>query len=128
MEEALAKRNKILEEVLPYLFKPESNPSEKLIRHIGIHQALAAAPLRITKAKGIKVDVAAVIDKYAVCSGIIIEKESQSRRCPISQCTIEKEWRGECGHAFEEAAVLAYLKQSTKCPVIGCNRRLVKKR
>lgn len=125
MEDALKERAKILDELVPSIFKSEETPSESILKNILIHKALAEHPNKINNIKSIKVDVSALIDKYSVnCD--IVESEKKIFICPITQSEVLKPWKADCGHVFEESAVLDALKRNMRCPVFGCNVRLSK--
>jgi hypothetical protein len=128
MDEALKERAKILDAIIPDLFKSEMIPSESLIKKICIHKHLATNFSKINAIKTIKVDSAVekIMETYNKNLEVINKEEIKST-CPLTSGNITDPWIGQCGHCFEKSAVISYLKQSKYCPVLGCNKVLVKK-
>lgn len=127
MEDALKERASILENIISQLFRASSRPSESLVERICIHQFLATAPHRITSPKSIKAQTSKVFDKYAPQLNVV-ENSKSGTRCPLTQDAIRVPWVSECGHCFEEASVLEFIKVDKYCPIIGCNKKLARKR
>lgn len=125
MEEELKSRSAILQNILPNLFKTNDLPSESLIRNILIHQSLAVNPFKISSAKSIKVNVEAVFEKFS--PSLEVPEKNTQQICILSQAAIKVPWIGDCGHAFEESIVLAYIQRGNKhCPLHGCGKPLIK--
>lgn len=127
MEDAMRERAAILESILSSLFRAPEQPSETLLKKISIHQALAAAPQKIAAPKSIRPNIDAILDKYASQVDVVEFKESMV--CPLSQGPIKSPWKGECGHVFEEAYIMDYMKKDRTqfCPIYGCDKRLVRR-
>lgn len=126
MENALNERDAILTDLLPSLFKTSEVPSKTLIKLICQHQALAAAPQKISNPKAVKVSVNAVFDKFT--SHVNILDADVVQKCPLTHGTIKTPWLSTCGHTFEESTIIDYMKLDQYCPIHGCNKKLAKKR
>lgn len=127
MRDAFEERSAVLEDVLPYLFKGEAAPAEALIRAICVHQALAKTPSGIVNVKKIRVDTAAVVERFGPSLEVVREETCGPATCPITLGVIAEPWQGVCGHVFEESAVLAFRAHKNACPVLGCGKTLAKK-
>ncbi|ELA42019.1 uncharacterized protein VICG_00866 [Vittaforma corneae ATCC 50505] len=127
MENAMKERAAILEKILSDLFKTVEQPPETLLKKISIHQALAAMPQKIVAPRSIKPNIDAIIDKYASQVDVVGFKENMI--CPLSQGPIKNPWMGECGHVFEEAYIIDYMKKDKTqyCPIHGCDKRLIRR-
>lgn len=126
LEEILKERSKILDELIPELFK--AGIERKDLELVCIHQKLAMNPSKINSAKTIKVEdkIEELMERFQVPLEIINKKEDVFE-CPLSCSIIENKWVGECGHVFEEKIVLRFLEKEKYCPVHGCNKLLIKK-
>lgn len=125
MEDALKERTQILEDITSYLFRT-IDPSKPLVERICIHQFLGSAPHRIANPKSIKAQTGPIFDRYAPQLDIIGRSRADSW-CPLTQDTIRVPWVSECGHCFEKASILEYIKVDKYCPIIGCNKKLRQK-
>ena len=128
MEDALRERAKILEDLLPSIFKSIDEPSEKTLKLIMVHMALAETPSKIMNPKAIRPKPNDLIEKYSGTLDVVNVADNRPKICPLSQSAITKEWKGPCGHIFEDSAIQEYLKRSNKCPVIGCTAKLLSRR
>lgn len=126
LEKMLKNREEMLTEVLPLFFKGGRMPSEKLVENVLVHKALAQTPTRLGNPRNIKVDVAAVMERHG--PGVeCVSHDQGPKLCPLSKGVIRKEWRGRCGHTFDEEAVVPFMKRGIKkCPVFGCGKELRK--
>lgn len=144
-----AERARMLEDVLPLLFKGDAMPPSRLIKNIATHLAIAKKPDMLQSPRAVRADHARIYDKYGPAVEVVHDGAAQHQaQCPISQSPITVPWASTCGHAFEERAVLAYVERTrasmaearrkdpgldnsavtVSCPVIGCGKPLTKQR
>ncbi len=121
-------RNKMLDEIIPLLFKAERRPPEELVKKILIQKVISKNIKKLGNTKGIKVNVKDVFDKYMNNVELVEAKNKKDNLiCPLSQGLIEDPWEGICGHIFERKIVNSYMAVGKQCPVIGCNKILKEK-
>jgi hypothetical protein len=122
LDQALAERSAILDEICSYLFRTGKTPPEGLLRRIAVHQAIAANSALVSDPGAAEADIGRLLEKFA--PNVEVVGGSRALRCPISQSAIVDEWRGRCGHSFERSVVLGCLSQMRACPVLGCGKTL----
>ena len=131
LEQALAERLSLLDEICGYLFQTGRAPPSSLLDKISIHQSIASNSSLVSNPKAVRPNAGRIVEKFAPNVEVVVGDESGSGgkilRCPISQSIIVDEWRGKCGHSFERAAVLSWLSQTRTCPVLGCGKTLEEK-
>lgn len=125
MENALKERSRILDSIIPELFKSEKQPPKTLIKKICVYNHLSENPSKINSIKNIKVndEIEDIFDKYNKNVRVIEEKDVKAI-CPLTLSEIKNSWKGACGHTFEKDAVVSYLIKNKYCPVHGCNKLL----
>lgn len=130
LEELLKERSKMLEDVLPHLFKCETVPSAGLISSIELHMELAKQPNAIDNIKSIKLDGRRIYEQYEpMVEALGDPGDDNEHYCPVLQCVVTRPWVGVCGHIFEESAMTKeFLKKVARCPVVGCNKILERRK
>lgn len=127
MENAFQERVKILENILPDIFRFTEIPPNNLLKRISIHLAIGDAPHKVATAKHIRPSIQALMEKYIQPVDIVQNEENLV--CPLTQGIIKKRWVGDCGHVFDESTILNYMarRKTTFCPIHGCDKKLRKK-
>lgn len=127
----LKERLPVLEEVGRLLFRArkETEISEGVLKKLAVQLQVCARPELLASAERLKGSVADLERRFGEAD-VVQEEETgeRVRKCPISLAEIEKPWKGVCGHVFEEAVVLDYLKRREECPVFGCRKKLLRQK
>ncbi|KAI5178080.1 hypothetical protein PAEPH01_2529 [Pancytospora epiphaga] len=143
--ELTAERARILEDILPRLFKDDFVPPSHLVKNIALHLSISKRPDLLQNPRSVKINTAKIYEKYGVEVEVVHDNlEERQAICPLSQSRVVVPWMGACGHVFEESVIKKYIENKeveilgkrrgrndasgpvVGCPVIGCNKMLVR--